>query len=104
MFVAPAEVENSINTFMEECGFAPETWKLNSLPCGKDFQVQLLQNAFSSANHVKTVCSKLKDENGNFRTFMVKTVTKSNCQTRDWKRPKWQQAADECYSVLGRME
>ena len=29
-FVAPGEVENTLSPFMDECGFSPETWELNS--------------------------------------------------------------------------
>ena len=72
-FVAPGEVENTLSPFMEECGFSPDTWKLNSSSNGKDFHIQFLQNALASANHVKTVCSKLKS-NGVWRVFMVNTV------------------------------
>ena len=65
-FVAPGEVENTLSPFLEEFGFSPETWKLNSSTNGKDFHIHFLQNALAGASHVKTICSKLKTEAGGF--------------------------------------
>ena len=45
-FVAPGEVENTLSSFMEECGFSPETWKLNSSPNGKDFPHSISAKCF----------------------------------------------------------
>ncbi len=96
-FVAPAAVANSISPFMEECGLAPETWKLNSFSSGKDFQVQFLQNAFSGASHVRTANSKTRVENSglSWLTQSRKQWCFRTCQTPDWKRPKRQRPSQE---------
>jgi hypothetical protein len=104
-FVAPGEVENTLSPFMEECGFSPETWKLNSSSNGKDFHIQFLQNALASANHVKTVCSKLKS-NGVWRVFMVNTVKQKpdgSFETVKIRVGKDQNAKDRVRSFMVKM-
>ena len=104
-FVAPGEVENTLSPFMEECGFSPETWKLNSSSNGKDFHIQFLQNALASANHVKTVCSKLKS-NGVWRVFMVNTVKQKpdgSFETVKIRVGKNQNAKDRVRSFMVKM-
>ena len=104
-FVAPGEVENTLSPFMEECGFSPDTWKLNSSSNGKDFHIQFLQNALASANHVKTVCSKLKS-NGVWGVFMVNTVKQKpdgSFETVKIRVGKNQNAKDRVRSFMVKM-
>jgi len=105
-FVAPGEVENTLSPFMDECGFSPETWKLNSKSNGKDFEIQFLQNALASASHVKTICSKLKSDDGAWRVFMVSTVKKKpdgSFETVKILIGKGQNAKDRVQSFMVKM-
>jgi hypothetical protein len=72
-FVSKSSIENALTPFLSDLGYPKETWSVTGNEGGKEFFVQFLQNALTSAKNVKHVLQNLK-VNGKYRIFMAETV------------------------------
>ena len=72
-YVSKSSIENAITPFLSDLGYPKETWSVTGNEGGKEFFVQFLQNALTSAKNVKHVLQNLK-VNGKYRIFMAETV------------------------------
>jgi len=54
-FVSKSSIENALTPFLSDLGYPKETWSVTGNEGGKEFFVQFLQNAFTSAKKVKHV-------------------------------------------------
>ena len=76
-FVSVASIQNAITPFVVGCGFPIDTWKIQGHTDGRNFSVQFLQNALTSAKNVDKCVGALKDEEGNWKTFFAETAKKN---------------------------
>jgi hypothetical protein len=80
-FASKMAVEDSITPWLTSCGVSRDIWNITFQPSGKRFYIKFLLNPLSAGKLVLEILrNNLKDEDGKWREFEVKLVTKGTCK------------------------